>query len=233
MKIKGKWKFVVIILAVIGGGFFLWETKREVAPSVIYDKNGKEIAVIKEVFHPEREEVFMNHIVADSVLREVYEDIREEGKDTQNFGENLTKSGWEIHPTIDMNLQEKLNSYFENGKNFIKGKEKEEIQIPQYSMVIMKNDGTICALMGGCNQDAAKNRAANELYPVGSTIKPVSIYAPALANNLINYSSLCNDNPQMIVIQGEKWSGLKMRIINMRGKYRLPMHWQNPKIQWQ
>lgn len=203
MKIKGKWKFTVIILAVIGGGFFLWENKREVTPSVIYDKNGKEIATIKEVFHPKREEVFMNHIVVDSVLREVYEDMREEGKDTKNFGENLIKSGWEIHTTIDMNLQEKLNSYFKNGKNFIKGKEKEEIQIPQYSMVIMKNDGTICALMGGCNQDTAKNRVANELYPVGSTIKPVSIYAPALANNLINYSSLCNDNPQMIVIQGE------------------------------
>lgn len=147
MKIKGKWKFTVIILAVIGGGFFLWENKREVTPSVIYDKNGKEIAAIKEVFHPEREEVFMNHIVVDSVLREVYEDMREEGKDTKNFGENLIKSGWEIHTTIDMNLQEKLNSYFKNGKNFIKGKEKDEIQIPQYSMVIMKNDGTICALM--------------------------------------------------------------------------------------
>ena len=85
MKIKGKWKFTVIILAVIGGGFFLWENKREVTPSVIYDKNGKEIATIKEVFHPEREEVFMNHIVVDSVLREVYEDMREEGERYKKF----------------------------------------------------------------------------------------------------------------------------------------------------
>ncbi|WP_064503604.1 transglycosylase domain-containing protein [Paraclostridium benzoelyticum] len=95
--------------------------------------------------------------------------------------------GLKIRTTIDKNMQSDLETEFNNRNNF-PGTEtyKDGIPQPQAAMVVLDyRTGKIKALIGGREIKARKvlNRATSPHQP-GSTIKPLSVYTPAIDNGM-------------------------------------------------
>lgn len=136
----------------------------------------------------------------DGVIEEIIADLMEEYGYNYDYAEQLiTTGGYRLYTTMDINAQNKLDSYFSNEENFaIKGLKEEKI--PQAAMVIMDLNGNVVAMVGQKGEKEGSrnfNRATMAKRPFGSTIKPLSIYAPAFENGLITWSSMMEDAPKM------------------------------------
>ena len=66
---------------------------------------------------------------------------------------------------------------------------------PQSAFAALDYSGNVVAMTGGNNGDLAYNRAWRTLHPIGSSIKPLSVYAPALIDGRIGFSTLVDDSP--------------------------------------
>lgn len=102
--------------------------------------------------------------------------------------------GLKIRTTIDKNMQSDLESEFNNRDNFPGSQYKDGIPQPQAAMVVLDyRTGKIKALIGGREIKARKvlNRATQPHQP-GSTIKPLSVYTPAVDDGM-NQSDTFSD----------------------------------------
>lgn len=68
---------------------------------------------------------------------------------------------------------------------------------PQSACAVTDMDGSVIALAAGNRGNTAYNRAYRTLHPIGSSIKPLSVYTPALTRGLISFSSIVSDEPTM------------------------------------
>lgn len=146
----------------------------------------------------EEKEEFRSYFV-DAVIEEVIEDLVEEKGYSSNevAREELLKGGYKIYTTVDLEMQEKLEAVYLNEDNFmnvytVSGKK------PQSAMTIMDYDGNVKALVGGRGEktgNSVLNRAVQSPRPTGSSIKPISIYAPAFEYNIINWGTSIEDKP--------------------------------------
>ena len=66
---------------------------------------------------------------------------------------------------------------------------------PQSAFAAIDYSGSMVALVGGNNGNHAYDRAWRTLHPIGSSIKPLSVYSPALIDGRISFSSLVDDSP--------------------------------------
>ena len=53
----------------------------------------------------------------------------------------------------------------------------------------------VLALAAGNHGNTAYNRAFRTLHSIGSAVKPLSVYAPALQSRMIMFSSIVEDEP--------------------------------------
>ena len=79
---------------------------------------------------------------------------------------------------------------------------------PESSMVVIDPyTGDVLGLVGARgkkNTNRILNRATGTKRPPGSSIKPLSIYAPAMELGLINYGTVCTDEPIQLD-NGDSW----------------------------
>ena len=98
----------------------------------------------------------------------------------------LYNGGLKIVSTIDLDLQQRTEKIYNTKKYFPPGKnDKYGIMQPQSAFVIIENGtGHIKAIMGGRSTKTLRglNRATQSLRQPGSSIKPLSVYAPAIDN---------------------------------------------------
>ena len=76
----------------------------------------------------------------------------------------------------------------------------------QSSMTIMDYEGRVVAISGGAGEkkhNRGLNRATDSPRSPGSSIKPLSVYAPAVDKGLINYSTMIPN--YAIVVKGKRW----------------------------
>lgn len=82
---------------------------------------------------------------------------------------------------------------------------------PQSAMVITDPyTGDVLGLVGGRGvktADLILNRATQAKRPVGSSIKPLSVYGPALDAGIINYGYVIDDTPVMFNKHSNEWGG--------------------------
>ncbi len=109
----------------------------------------------------------------------------------------LLTSGLNIVTAQDPNIQNVVESYFENDASWERHDES-PIQ-PNCSCVIVDpNNGNVLALVGGRgekNINLGLNYATQTKRPAGSSIKPISVYGPALENGVITYGTVLDDVP--------------------------------------
>ena len=76
----------------------------------------------------------------------------------------------------------------------------------QSAMTIMDYEGRVVAIAGGAGPkkiDRGLNRAVDSPRSPGSSIKPLSVYAPAIDKGYINYSSMIQN--YAVVVKGKRW----------------------------
>ena len=134
--------------------------------------------------------------VQDLIESEVVDALMNQGN-TYDEAVNLFRNGGlNIYTTIDSKMQDILEGEYENTSNFpntIVGPD--GVLQPQSAMVILDyRTGEIKALVGGRNIKGRKtlNRATTPQQP-GSTIKPLSVYTPAIDTEKLTQATSLSD----------------------------------------
>ena len=129
----------------------------------------------------------------DEIIREVLQDLQDEGYTESVATKMLYSGGLKIYSTIDPDIQKVVDDVFSNPENLRSGSK----GTPQASMTIIDPyTGEVKALVGGFGEKEGSltlNRATGTLRQPGSTIKPIAVYAPAFENKLIEPGSVYED----------------------------------------
>lgn len=148
------------------------------------------------------------HWFIEAALDEIAEDFAKKYDiDEKDAKQKLKDGGYKIYLTIDTRLQEKAQEIIDNDKfyksipikiNKEKLKENENPKPnPQAAAVVMDLNGEVRAIIGGRGLSAGSfNYAAGEnaKMPPGSSIKPLTVYTPAIENKVITPSTIINDS---------------------------------------
>ncbi|GHU86675.1 hypothetical protein FACS1894198_6960 [Clostridia bacterium] len=161
-----------------------------------YDKAVSAELKLADVNNPKNKTGGVNSYFVDHIITNVAEDLMKKYGYTRKYAEKqIYGGGYRIYTTMDEPIQDILEGEFEassvfshvtNGKNL------------QAAMVIMDPNGAVKGIVGGIGKKKVNrglNRATGTTRQPGSAIKPVSVYALAIDNNLLNYSSRVLDKP--------------------------------------
>ncbi|MEE3487797.1 MAG: transglycosylase domain-containing protein [Bulleidia sp.] len=150
-----------------------------------YNKALKERPVIRT--ESDRTKLYDYPIFVEYCIENVASELLEqEGREvtTENIEEEkrfLRNAGYEICMSMDKDMQDILQSAITNYTNYPKTWSGEQVEA---SAVIMdQHTGEVVAMVGGREEPTEPegfNRATDSTQAVGSSIKPLSVYAPAL-----------------------------------------------------
>ncbi|MEE1036693.1 MAG: transglycosylase domain-containing protein [Oscillospiraceae bacterium] len=116
---------------------------------------------------------------------------------TQNlYLERIQKGGYHIYTTMDMKVQQALDSVYTDLSKIPTTRSQQQLQS---AMVIIDNDtGDVVALSGGVGEKKdflAYNKATQAKLQTGSSQKPLSVYAPAFEAGVISPATVIKDMP--------------------------------------
>ena len=133
----------------------------------------------------------------DAAIEQVVEDMMEKYNYDKEYAiQILYNGGLQIYLSMDPDMQESMDKVYNDPSAFQKASGTTQ---PQSSMVIMDPyTGLVKALTGGRGEKEGNrtlNRATQTLRQPGSTIKPLTVYSPALEYGLVTPDSIVNDSP--------------------------------------
>ncbi|MBQ5812721.1 MAG: PBP1A family penicillin-binding protein [Clostridia bacterium] len=154
------------------------------------------------------DEQYQSYFV-DAIIDAVIDDLQEQkGYSEETAKLLLYTGGLKIVSTIDPAMQAKMDSVFQDLENF-PGKLGSDGTMPQASMVIMDPyTGEVKALYGGRGEkegDRVLNRATQTKRSPGSSIKPLTVYAPAIENGVITPITVFDDVPTDFTLRASGW----------------------------
>ena len=138
----------------------------------------------------------------DTVIEEVLKDLTEDHNYSPVMAQNLLYTGGlQIKCTIDPEIQDTLEKVYTDEANFVY----KNNELMQSAIVVTEaSTGEIKGIVGGMgekNGSRTFNRATALRQP-GSSIKPISVYAPALDYGIIHGASVLEDVPTTFNIPG-------------------------------
>ena len=141
----------------------------------------------------------------DALIEDVIHDLMDRNEVTyKEAQEDLFNSGYKIYSTINLEYQAKMDQVYEDIDNFSTGR-----NYLQSGMVISDPyNGHVLALCGGVGikeDNRVLNRATQSTRPPGSSIKPLSCYAPAMDLGLITPNTRINDSPNVVLKGMPDW----------------------------
>ncbi len=143
----------------------------------------------------------------DYVIKTVRDDLMEKyGYTIRQAMDKINYGGLKIYAAVDMDVQEVLNKVYTERIAFPKEKDTEEKPAVQSAATVMDYEGREVGIIGEAGEksgDLCLNRASESPRQPGSSIKPLSTYAPALEKNYINWSTMIQN--YAIVHKGELW----------------------------
>lgn len=130
------------------------------------------------------------------VIDQVIKDLQTEyDYDYNEAWRKVYYGGLKIYAAVDLDVQKIVEDSYENRKGFPSAYKDRNGNLPDSSIVIMDYEGRIVALAGGTGEKTT-NRAYNRATDTrakrqpGSSIKPLSIYAPAVDIGAVTASSV-------------------------------------------
>lgn len=123
--------------------------------------------------------------------------VTEKGYDRDVAENEFYSGGYKIYSTLKPEVQKQLEkvyetkSYFSAPLSSTNGK-----TTPNSCMTIMDYEGHVVGIIGGKgtrNRERALNRAIDSPRQIGSSMKPIGVYALAVDYNKIHYSSFVSD----------------------------------------
>lgn len=143
----------------------------------------------------------------DLVVEDVIDSLMEEYGYTYNYANNMVYyGGLNIYSAEDPKLQKDVQAVFANDKNFPAHRKKDKEE-PQAAFFAVDYNGRVVATIGGRGEKTKNrvlNRSTQSLRSPGSSIKPITSYGPAVALDLVHYSSMVRDAP-ITLVNGKKW----------------------------
>jgi penicillin-binding protein 1A len=133
----------------------------------------------------------------DMVLEDVINDLMTQKGYTRAMANMaIYRGGLKIYTAMDYQLQLLVEKYYSNASNFggVDGSDGQQSAI----ILIDTQNGDILAVAGAIGEKRAnrlQNFATSTVRPAGSVIKPLSVYAPALEEGIITWSSIYDDVP--------------------------------------
>lgn len=163
------------------------------------DKGQYDQAMAEEIKLSKIESEVETSYFADMVIADVLEVFEKElGYTHEEAQLKLFNGGLKIVSTIDTKIQNTIEDSFKNEKLFPKSKTDANgtLQPEATAIVIDHSTGQVKAVMGGRSEKVRRglNRATQAYRQPGSTIKPLSVYAPALDNGY-TVASVVDDKP--------------------------------------
>lgn len=153
------------------------------------------VATPIEIKLPKSKETVVSS-VEDYVYSEVIDALMEQGYTKEEAQNMYYNGGLRIYTTIDSGMQKNLETQYANDNNFPNTRRGANgIVQPQSAMVILDyRTGQIKSLIGGryVKGKGTLNRATTPEQP-GSTIKPLSVYTPAIDTLEITQSNAFSD----------------------------------------
>lgn len=149
----------------------------------------------------------------ESLLDALKADLMEEfGISERSASLMILTGGLSIYTPMDPEVQDTLEMVYENDLEYFPSIGS-GIQ-PQSAMVVCDPyTGDVLGLVGGRGEkilNLGTNRASSARRPPGSSIKPLSVYAPALDAGLITYGAVVDDTPvmfnQYLISEATEWS---------------------------
>lgn len=148
----------------------------------------------------------INSYYTDYVIDEVLEDLQKMGYSKKKAKDMIYGGGLKIYSAVDFDVQNAIEDVYENYR-------KMPDETVQGACVVMDYKGRILGIVGGTGKKKANrvlNRASQSERQPGSTIKPLSVYGPAIEKSLqddstnIYWSTILKDAPLM-KINGKMW----------------------------
>lgn len=162
---------------------------------------------LKEDTGEEEDEQVWSYFV-DEVFNSVVEDLMEQkGYSKEVARQMIYTGGLRIVSTLDPVVQAEMDAVFEDVDN-LPGVLGKDGTMPQCSMVIMGQEGEVKALYGGRGKKEGNlvlNRATRTHRSPGSSIKPISVYAPAIEAGYITPLSVLDDVPKDFSVKSGGW----------------------------
>jgi len=141
----------------------------------------------------------------DFIIDTLYDQfMNEKGMSKQEATQKIYYGGLKIYAALDTSIQATLEDVYVNRKTF-PDESRREVQA-QSAMTIMDYSGRVVAICGEAGKKSGNrclNRAADSPRQPGSSIKPISVYGPAIDSNIITWSSLYQD--KAFAYQGKQW----------------------------
>ncbi len=138
-----------------------------------------------------------NSWYTDAVIDDVIDALAREYGFTSEYASNLVWSGGlQIYTLMDPEIQKILEEVYEDENSFPKANN--AVQPESAMTIIDPKTGDVLALVGGRGEKVSNrilNRATHTTRSPGSSIKPLSVYGPALEYGLITYGSVFDDVP--------------------------------------
>ncbi len=126
------------------------------------------------------------------VIDDVIEDLMAEYDLTYNEAwKKVFFGGLRIYAAVDLDVQRAAEEVYVKRLTFPDESEA-EVKV-QSAMTIMDYNGRVVAMVGGAGEKTTfrgLNRATQSARQPGSSIKPVSVYAPAIENDTITWSTM-------------------------------------------
>ncbi len=128
----------------------------------------------------------------DYVISSVIKDLKAAGYSNYEATRMVYSGGLRIYSAVDLKIQDIVEDVYTHRKNFPTEAVKDPKDASQSAITIMDYSGRVVAICGGAGEkteNRSNNRAVSAVRQPGSSIKPLSIYAPAIENNFITWSS--------------------------------------------
>ncbi len=155
---------------------------------LVLDRGNTEEQEVANVFSWYKEAVFSD---VQQALMEKY------GYDAYTSSMMIYSGGLKIYTLMDPFVQDTLEEVYENDTEYFPYSN-DGLQPESAMIVIDPYTGDVLGLVGGRGvktQNRISNRAVAMTRSPGSSIKPLSVYAPALDAGLINYATVFDDVP--------------------------------------
>lgn len=149
----------------------------------------------------------VNSWYVDMVVEDVITDLATcYGYDRETAARVVYNGGLRIVTAMDIRVQQTLERYYEAVWHFnVAGGE-----TPQSSMILINpQNGDILGVAGAVGKktgNRVQNYATDAKRPSGSTVKPLSVYAPALEDGKITYASVFDDVPVEFIKTGKGYT---------------------------
>ena len=183
------------------------ERQEALAYDLIFTNDARYVA--KESEQEAQEEEQYQNFYVDFVIDQVIRDLMNQHNYTRSEAtKQIYYGGLQIYCAVDPQIQNILEDVYSSRSAFPNPNETDTEDHPavQSSMTIMDYSGRVVAIVGQAGEkDGVRclNRAADSPRQPGSSIKPLSVYSPAIEKNAITWSTYIKN--QAIAQNGKLW----------------------------